>query len=151
MKNKKIIIIDDESLIPSLIKELIEGECPEFEISEITTDKDRFLDLVSKNHFDAALIDISIGEREGGIDLLRTLREQGFKLPVIMLSAHDEITYAAKCLALGAAGYVNKVNICTDLPGGLKKVFQGELFVSGSEGEHILKKYRETNNDSILK
>ena len=151
IETKKIIIVDDESLIPSLIKELIEGECPELEIAAIATDKDQLLDLVSKNSFDAALIDISIGGREGGIELLRTLKEKSFKLPVVMLSAHDEITYAAKCLGLGAAGYINKAHICNDLTRGLKKVLSGELFVSGQEGERILKKYMGSVRDSILK
>jgi len=151
MKNKKIIIIDDELLISSLIKELLEGEDPDLEISEMVTDKQEFLDLVSNHPFDAALIDISLGGREDGLDLLRILKEQGHKFPVVMLSAHDEITYAAKCLKLGAAGYINKTHIPNDLPRGLKKVMKGELFVSGNEGEMILKKHMDTFNGSILK
>jgi len=151
MKNKKIIIIDDEILISSLIKELLEGEDPELEITEMVTDKYKFLVLVSEHPFDLALIDISIGGREGGLDILRILKEQGHKLPVVMLSAHDEITYAAKCLALGAAGYINKNRIPIDLCRGLKKVIKGELFVSGNEGETILKKHMAALNGTILK
>lgn len=151
MINKKIIIVDDEFLIPSLIKELLEGECPQLEIDEMVTDKDKFLELVSKKSFDVALIDISIGGREGGIELLRALKELGLKLPVMMLSAHDEITYAAKCISLGARGYVNKTYISDDLIRGIKKVLNGELFVSGADGELILKKYRESIDGPILK
>jgi len=150
MENKRIIIIDDDLLIPTLIKELLEGEHSGLEISEMTTDTDKFFDLLSKNSFDAALIDISIRGREGGIDLLRTLKNQGFKMPVIMLSAHDEIIYAAKCLGLGAVGYINKARIPDDLIRGLKKVLNGELFVSGHEGVRIVKKYTESIKGPIV-
>jgi two-component system invasion response regulator UvrY len=145
MIKKKIIIIDDEPLLPSLIQDLLAEE-PEFEITEMATEKDRFLELVRKNSFDAALVDISIEQQEGGLDLLRTLKESGFKFPVIILSAHDETRYAFKCLTLGAAGYINKIYICTDLIPGLKKILNGELFVSGHDGETILKKYEEYSN-----
>ena len=143
MEHKKIIIVDDDSLIPSLIKELVEGECPELEITAIATDQGQFWDLLSQHSFDAALLDISLGGREGGIEVLNTLKSKGIKLPVIMLSAHDETIYAAKCLGLGAAGYINKIYISTDITRGLKKVLNGELFISGHLGEKILKKHLE--------
>ncbi len=145
---KKIIIIDDEPMIPSMIKELIEEEEPGLEITAIVTDREQFLWQVSENLFDAALVDIAVGEKEGGLDILRTLKDRGFNFPVIILSAHDEVSFASKCLGLGAAGYVNKGYICSDLILGLKKVLSGELFVSGRDGDLIVKEYRRSMQSS---
>jgi two-component system invasion response regulator UvrY len=142
MMKKRIIIIDDEPLISILIKELIE-EDPELEISQIETDKSKFLEAVRRNHFDAAVIDISVGEREGGIELLQILRNENIFLPAIILSAHDEHSYALKCLQAGARGYVSKQYICTDLIRGFKEIFSGKPFVSGDRGARILKQYKE--------
>lgn len=148
MAKKKIIMIDDEPLIPSLIQELLEmTEEGELEIARITANKDEFLDLVLNEPFDAALIDISVGSREGGLDLLRDLKHRGLDLPAIMLSAHDEMDYAVKCLQAGAAGYVNKNSICKDLIPGLKQACAGHLFISGEEGPRILRQY--TVDESI--
>jgi two-component system, NarL family, invasion response regulator UvrY len=142
---KRIIIIDDEPLIPHLIKELIE-EDHEFEISQIAVSKEEFLTKITQGTFDIALIDISIGEREGGIELLKILKSKGINLPAIILSAHDEIHYALKCLTAGAKGYINKSCICVDLARGITEVLAGHLFVSGRDGEFILKEYKRVTD-----
>ncbi len=143
MENKpkrRIIVIDDEPLISTLMKEVIE-EDQELEISDIVTKKEEFLRLAQQKRFDLALIDISVGGREAGMDLIKTLQEKGIKIPAIMLSAHDEIDYALKCLLIGARGYVNKNYICSDLIKGLKTVLGGDLFVSGDRGSYILNEF----------
>ena len=138
---KRIIILDDELLISALLKRVVEEE-HELEISGMTTDKDEFLNLVENNSFDMALIDISVGGRKGGFDILAKLKDKGINLPSIVLSAHDELDYALPCLKAGAKGYVNKLYICTDLIPALKEVFYGNLFVSGDRGKHIIDQYR---------
>jgi len=145
MTKKRIIVLDDEHLISVLMKEVIE-ENQELEVSHIATGQDEFLNLVDKNFFDAAIIDISIeGSREGGIELLRMMKNRANDLPLIMLSAHDELYYALRCLQEGAKGYINKKYICTDVIRCLKTVLSGHLFVSGDKGERILKQFMESN------
>jgi two-component system invasion response regulator UvrY len=142
MMKKKIIVIDDEPLIATLLKELIDEE-PDLEVAQVATKKEEFLKSVSNNTYDIALIDISVGEREGGLDLLQTLKTRGIHLPSITLSAHDEVDYAIKCLKAGARGYVNKNSICADLINGIKEVLAGKLFISGEKGEYILRQYKK--------
>ncbi len=139
---KKIIIIDDEPLIATLLKELIDEE-PDLEVAQVATKKEEFLNHVTKTAFDIALVDISVGEREGGLELLKILKSRGIKLPAITLSAHDEMDYAIKCLNAGARGYVNKNSICADLIRGVKEVLAGQLFVSGEKGEYILRQFKK--------
>jgi two-component system, NarL family, response regulator NreC len=144
MMKKRIIVVDDEPLIPVLMKEIIE-EDQDLELAQIATGKDEFLNLVGQNSFDAALIDISLGGREGGIELLQMMKNKGIDLPLIMLSAHDELLYALKCLQAGAKGYINKKYICTDVIICLKEILVGHLYVSGDKGEYILKQYKKLN------
>jgi two-component system NarL family response regulator/two-component system response regulator DegU len=148
MNKKSIIALDDEPLIAILMKEVV-AEDPELEITQIATAKDEFLSLVTQKHFDAALIDISVGGREGGIELLHTLKEMGMNMPLIILSAHDEVHYALKCLQAGARAYISKRYICTDMINCLKRVLDGHLYVSGDRGEHLLKQYRTTTHAGI--
>lgn len=132
--------MDDEPLIPELIKEMLEEE-KEFEVSQITTTQEDFLKQVSRNSFEVALIDISIGKKEGGMDILQVLSKQKVQLPIIVLSGHSEIDYGLKCLQLGAKGYINKLEICSSLTKALKEVCCGNLFVSGAKGTDILNEY----------
>jgi two-component system, NarL family, invasion response regulator UvrY len=140
---KRIIVIDDEPLIATLLKELID-EDEELEVAKVATKKDEFLQAVAADRYDIALIDISVGEREGGLELLAAIKSRGIKLPAITLSAHDEADYAIKCLKAGAGGYVNKNSICADLIRGIKAVLSGQLFVSGDKGDYILRQYKKS-------
>jgi len=139
---KKILVVDDEPMIASLLKELID-EDPELQVAQVATRKSEFVDFVAQNIYDIALIDISVGEREGGLEMLQHLKDKGIELPAITLSAHDEMDYAAKCLKAGAKGYVNKNSICADLIRGIKEVLAGNLFISGDKGEYLLRQYKK--------
>jgi len=140
MIKKRIIIIDDEPIIATLIKELIAEE-PDLEVAQIKTTKNEFLEALRQDFFDIALIDISVGEREGGMEILKLLKNKSIELPAIMLSAHDEQFYALKCLTAGAKGYISKDCICADLIRGVKEVLAGNLFISGEDGKYILEQY----------
>ncbi len=143
MNTRKIIALDDEPLIPPLMRELIEIEGErELEITHVAAEAESFLDSIVRHPFDAAIIDISLGEPEGGIGLLHVIKSKGIDLPSIILSAHDEIDYAMKCLSAGAKGYVNKNQICAALIPSLKAVLNGDIFVSGEKGEQIVEVYR---------
>jgi two-component system, NarL family, invasion response regulator UvrY len=141
---KRIIVIDDEPLIPALMKEIIE-EDPGLEISHVATDKEGFISSVLESAYDAALLDISVaGHRQGGLDILQALKDRSIDMPVIMLSAHDELDYALRCLQAGAKGYISKNNICTDLVRGLNEVLEGKMFVSGQMGSEIINSYHSS-------
>ncbi len=140
---KKIILLDDEPLIPILMKEIIEEDTA-LVIAKITSTREEFLDFVGQHTLDAALVDISMGgHREGGIDLLKEMRAKRIDLPLIIVSAHDELHYALRCLKAGARGYINKKYICSDIATCLNKVLEGDLYVSGNKADHILKQYQE--------
>jgi two-component system, NarL family, invasion response regulator UvrY len=141
-QKRRIIIVDDEPMMSNLLKKLFEDE-PDFEVSEIAVNKNEFFQFIDKGKFDVALMDISIGEREGGMDILKTLRQRQNNLPVVILSAHDEEDYALRCLTIGANGYVNKNYICSELTQGLNEVLNGNYFVSGYKGSYILKEFKK--------
>ena len=141
MPKSKIIIVDDQPMISVLMKEIIE-ESSSFEVVNTATTREEFLDLVSQHSYDIALVDISLGKRDGGLDILKTLKERNIPLTIVMISAHDEAYYGLKCLQLGAKGYINKEAICNDLIRGLEAIVAGNLFVSGDNGKIILEEYQ---------
>jgi DNA-binding NarL/FixJ family response regulator len=144
MIKRKIIILDDEPLIPALIKDLIEEE-PALEISEVVDNQADFFNRVQQDHFDVALIDVSLGkEGRGGMEVLRRLKEEQVNLPVIMLSAHDENEYGSMALQAGAKGYINKMHITTSLVKGCLKVIDNGFFVSGFNGDYLIERYKKT-------
>jgi DNA-binding NarL/FixJ family response regulator len=141
---KRIIIFDDEALILSMIKEIIE-EDESLEVAAGASDANQFLQFVSKHPFDLGLVDISIGGNEGGLEILKILKDRNITFPIIMLSAHDEIDYALKCLREGAYGYINKCQIVPQLLQGIHDVLNGNHFISSSNGRYLLDQFRKEN------
>jgi DNA-binding NarL/FixJ family response regulator len=139
---KSIIIIDDEPLISTMIQEIFEEE-DDIEITQSASEKEDFISKVVGHKFDAALIDISVGGHDGGIEILQILSSKGIHLPVMMLSAHNELDYALKCLKAGAKGYTSKNYICTQLADGLREILEGKFFISGDNGPYLLKQFQK--------
>lgn len=138
---KRIIVVDNDPVFPDFIQEML-NDVEGFKVSRVAATKDDFFHMIQKEPFDMVILDISIGGREGGIEILQTLKEKGANLPVIVFSAHSEIDYGLICLQAGAKGYVNKSDIYSTLVHALKVVEGGNLFVSGKTGVYILNQYK---------
>ncbi len=54
------------------------------------------------------LVDIRLGDGEDGIALLETLREQGIRTPVVMVTGHGDVSLAVRAMRAGAADFVEK-------------------------------------------
>ncbi|MEO8432388.1 MAG: SpoIIE family protein phosphatase [Acidobacteriota bacterium] len=69
----------------------------------------RALDLVEKQEFDLILLDIMMPEMDG-YEVLRRLQADPARkhIPVIMISAVDEIESVVRCVELGATDYLSK-------------------------------------------
>lgn len=94
--------------------------------------------LASTERLDAILLDV----RMPGVDGLGTLdaiRSNDSSIPVIMLSAHDNPTYVARSVALGASEFVLKCEVRTLLEDVLPTVGQGKPF----SGDSRLEKMRQ--------
>ncbi|MFQ5937626.1 MAG: two-component system response regulator, partial [Acidiferrobacterales bacterium] len=67
------------------------------------------LDLISQQQFDIVLLDIMMPEMDG-YAVLERLRDEGLlvNLPVIVISALDELDSVIRCIKLGAEDYLPK-------------------------------------------
>ena len=142
MEKSKIIIVDDNPSIPPLLKEIIEME-PDMTVACEAANKDEFFACLAKNKLDVALVDLSLKEREGGLDILGDLRRRNKPLPVIIVSAYDEYLYGLRSLTLGASGFISKNFLVSELIPGIRCVLEGKPYVSGPKGETIVQMWKE--------
>lgn len=136
--SKRIIIVDDNPMIPELLKEVINAE-PDLEVSRIAAGREEFFRCLEDEFFDMALVDLSLKEREGGLRILEEMARRKISLPVIIVSAHDEAVYGQSSLSLGAAGFISKNNLISDLVKGIHAVLEGRTYVSGPAGSAIIR------------
>jgi DNA-binding NarL/FixJ family response regulator len=85
---------------------------------------------------DVVLMDIAMPQRDG-LDVLKHLKAEFPKLPVLMLSTYPDRQYAVRSLKLGAAGYLNKSADSEQLIEAIRKVARGQLFITPSVAEQL--------------
>jgi two-component system response regulator AtoC len=101
----RVLIVDDEKNIRESLKKYLALESIDAETAE---SGEAALALLEDRSFDAAVLDLKLGAGMNGQELLEQIREKGFPVPVIMISAHGQIADAVKALKSGAGDYIVK-------------------------------------------
>ena len=85
---------------------------------------------------DLVLLDIAMPGVDG-LEVLQTLRREYPSLPVLMLSTYPENQYAARCIRLGAGGYLNKSADPDDMVAAVRTVAAGGLYVTPATAQAL--------------
>ena len=131
----KILIADDHAIVREGLKQII-SETLDMVVAAEASNGEDVLEKVSANKYDVVLLDISMPGRSG-LDILRQLKIEKPKLPVMMLSVHPEEQYAVRALRAGASGYLTKESAPDELIAALRKISQGRKYVSSSLAEKL--------------
>lgn len=102
----RILIVDDHDLVRHGLKRIFEKT----QGMEVVAEHDNgigALHWLRQNDCDVVLLDISMPGRNG-IEVLKQVREEKPKLPVLILSNYPEDQYAVRLVKSGAAGYLTK-------------------------------------------
>jgi DNA-binding NarL/FixJ family response regulator len=109
----KVLLVDDHTLVRRGLSHLLVSCIPDVEVTEAGGTEDA-IEILQASPHDVALVDIRMPGRDG-LELLREIRSNYSKLPVIMLSSYDNGEYVKTALAEGAAGYLLKDTTPDDL------------------------------------
>jgi len=102
----KIIIVDDHAIVRAGIRQLLQEATMSVELGEATNGIEA-MSMVRSNEWDLVLLDIKLPDRSG-VELLKLIKSENPKLPVLMLSSYPESQYAVRLIHGGAAGYLSK-------------------------------------------
>ncbi len=100
----RVLIVDDEKHIRELMSEYLQMKSIDCDSAENGLSAQRML---REEPYAACLIDLRMPGMDG-LTLLKWLRMEGFRMPVIMISAHGEIHDAVEALTSGAQDYIVK-------------------------------------------
>src|SRR5277367_4655657 len=135
-KKGKVFLVDDHPIVRQGLALLINGEadlmvCGEAEGGFAA------LQMVGEIRPDILVLDISLNGPDG-IELLKTIRIQDSALPVLILSMHDESTYAERALRAGANGYIMKQEATEKVLVAIRHILQGEVYLSDRLTKRLL-------------
>src|ERR1017187_4434961 len=98
-----ILIVDDHELVRFCLKSILAQEFPFATIHEaengLQAEK-----MARKGKWDIVISDISMPDKSG-LDVLKQLRLESIKIPVLIISMHPENQYALRVLKAGGNGY----------------------------------------------
>ncbi|MGE3181499.1 MAG: response regulator transcription factor [Phycisphaerae bacterium] len=104
MKMPHVLIIEDEPDLASGLRDNLEFE--KYTVAHAANGEDG-LKLMAENPADLVLLDIMLPDLDG-FEVCRRLRERGYKMPIIILSARSQEIDKVRGLELGADDYVTK-------------------------------------------
>ncbi len=129
----KIIIADDHAIVRYGLRHIVLEEYGDAVVSE-AGDSNELLRLVRAKSFDIVVLDITMPGRDG-LDVLKELRRDFPKMPVLILSMHPEERFAVRALKSGASGYLTKESAPDELCEAIRKILRGGKYISSSLAE----------------
>jgi len=130
----KILTIDDHEVVRRGLKDMFTTESATFGEARSGAEA---VDLVRKQPWDIAVLDISLGGRSG-LEVLSELKQLRPRMPVLILSMHAEEQYAVRAFKTGASGYINKASSGEELRKAILKIIKGGQYVGPALAEKIV-------------
>ena len=124
----KFLIADDHSVTRPGVKQILLEQFVGSSFGE-TQDSRETLERVSKQNWDLLLLDINMPGR-GGIDLIKQIRAQRPKLPILILTMYSDDQHAVRAFKNGASGYLSKDCVPEELTKAVRKVCSRGRYVS---------------------
>ncbi len=140
----KVLICDDHQIVRQGVRQML-ADATDIALAAEADNGPSALKLVRESNHVASkpearlhvvLMDIAMPHRDG-LDVLRQLRGEFPRLPVLMLSTYPDKQYAVRSLKLGAAGYLNKSADSETMTGAIRKVAAGGLFITPTVAEQL--------------
>jgi len=131
----RVLIVDDHAIVRRGLRSLLSDELPEATFGEASHAQQALKEL-RREKWDVALLDINLPGKSG-LDLLKVLKAEWPKLPVLVLSGHPEDQFAVRVLKAGAGGYLTKESAPEELAKAIRKILAGGRYVSPALAEHL--------------
>jgi DNA-binding NarL/FixJ family response regulator len=131
----RVLIADDHPIFRQGLKAVLEAQ-PEVHVVGEADSGNKVLEMTRKRPWDIVVLDIAM-PGTGGIEVLRMLKQERPKLPVLILSNHPEDQYAIRAVRAGAAGYITKEKTAQQLVQAVRKILHGGRYISEDLAEHL--------------
>lgn len=131
----RVLIADDHRILREGLKQLL-AECPDIEVGGEAENGFEALDKVRKEEWNVLVMDMSMPGKSG-VELIRQVKLEKPKLPILILSMHKEDVYALRTLKAGASGYLSKDSASTELVKAIRKVASGGVYINSNIAEKL--------------
>ncbi len=127
-KKTTIVLVDDHAVVRAGVRRLLEQE-PLFEVIGEAESGEKAYQIFGELKPDVMVMDLSMPGM-GGLEAIRRILMRYEKAKILVLSMHEDLSFANQALKLGAKGYLIKNALADDLVKSIETVSNGEVFLS---------------------
>ena len=131
----KVLIVDDHAILRRGLRQIV-SEAGDIEVVGEASNSAEAMRFVRDSECEVVLLDITMPDRNG-IETLQLIKKEKPRVAVLMLSMHPESQYAVRALRAGAAGYLNKQAVPSQLAAAIRQVHQGRKFLTETVAEEL--------------
>jgi DNA-binding NarL/FixJ family response regulator len=146
-KAKRIVIVDDHPLFRKGLEQLINSSDDAFKVCGEASDAAEGMSVIRELKPDLVIVDLSL-PGANGIELIKNIRAEFQKLPVLILSMHDESLYALRGLRAGAQGYVMKQEALENVIVAIREVLAGRPYLSPDMSAKLITNFAAGTNEA---
>jgi DNA-binding NarL/FixJ family response regulator len=129
----KILLADDHAIVRAGLRRIIEESGDVVVVAEASDGKEA-ISRTRETSPDVVVVDISMPGLDG-LEVINQLQSLYPKLPILVLTMHEEEQYVLRVFGAGARGYITKRSAPEQLVGAIRKVYAGGRYLSESAAE----------------
>jgi DNA-binding NarL/FixJ family response regulator len=136
---KRIFLVDDHPMVREHLAKLIMNT-PDLQVCGEADDAPAAIDAIDRAGADIIIVDLSL-KNSNGLELIKDIRARGWKVPLLVLSMHDESMYAERVLRAGATGYISKQESSHEILKAIRCVLQGKVYLNAETAAGVLHRF----------
>ncbi len=143
-----VLIVDDHALVRMGIRRLLD-DLEDMTVVAEAADGETALALVKTHHPDVVLLDMKMPGIDGW-EVTRRLKKSNPDIKVIAVTSMSAEPLPSRVLQLGAMGYLTKESGAEEMAAAIRKVFQGERYVSAEVAQKMAFNSLQTAQESLF-
>ena len=141
MQKIKILVVDDHAILRDGIRALL-GLHDDVEIIGEASEGKEAVEKALELEPDVVVMDIAIPGMDG-LEATRRIKKKNSKVQILVLTQHDNKEYVLSSIKAGAAGYVPKRAMGSELVSAIRAVYRGDSFLYPSAAAALIDDYRQ--------
>ena len=129
----KVLLADDHSIVRAGLRRIIEDSGDIAVVAEASDGREA-IQRAQETLPDVVIVDISMPGLDG-LEVIGQLRTLYPKLPVLVLTMHEEEQYVLRVFGAGAMGYITKRSAPEQLVTAIRKVYAGGRYLTEAAAE----------------
>jgi DNA-binding NarL/FixJ family response regulator len=133
---RRVLLVDDHPTFRQGLKFIV-TKSGEFDVCGEADNAPSAISQCRKLQPDVVVVDVTM-PGINGIELIKMILAEMPRMPILVVSMHEETHYALRALKAGAKGYVMKAEAITSIESALRRVADGKVYVSPTFGEQLI-------------